>query len=285
MNKTDVELINSILSGDNTAFTTLVQKYQKSVHTIAWQRVKDYHIAEEIAQDVFLQVYDKLSTLKDLNKFARWLYVITKRRCTNWLQREKTDMQSLEDIDGFTLVQSAYEHYVAEQCKTAESEHLREVVNSLLDILPERERTVITLYYLGEMTTEEISEFLDVSVNTITSRLRRARLRLMEEKMLTVECYEHVKFKGKKITILKDIANLQEQIASAGFEDKISSVRVIKDLDFLSVDTQVVLHGNPNFSGVILPIRMEPDVSKIDLPNLKELSISSIKFGGDFVEE
>ncbi len=108
MNKTDVELINSILSGDNTAFTTLVQKYQKSVHTIAWQRVKDYHIAEEIAQDVFLQVYDKLSTLKDPDKFERWLYVITKRRCTNWLQREKTNVESLEATDKFTLVKAAY---------------------------------------------------------------------------------------------------------------------------------------------------------------------------------
>lgn len=285
MNKTDTELITSILSGDNTAFTTLVQKYQKRVHTIAWQRVKDYHIAEEIAQDVFLQVYDKLSTLKDPDKFARWLYVITKRRCTNWLKRKKTNMQSLEATDGFTLVKAAYEHYIAEQCKTAESEHLREVVNSLLDILPESERTVITLYYLGEMTTEEISEFLDVSVNTITSRLRRARIRLMEEKMLTVECYEHVEFKGKKITILQDIENLQEQLTSAGFEDKISSVRVIKDLGFLSIDTQVVLHGNPNFSGVCLPIRMEPDVSMIHLPDLKKLPVSSIKFGGDFIEE
>lgn len=194
-------------------------------------------------------------------------------------------MESLETTDGFTLVKAAYDYYVAKQCEAAESEHLREVVNSLLDILPERERTVITLYYLGEMTTEEISEFLDVSVNTITSRLRRARIRLMEEKMLTVECYEHVEFKGKKITILQDIENLQEQLTSAGFKDKISSVRVIKDLDFLSIDTQVVLHGNPNFSGVCLPIRMEPDVSTIHLPDIKKLPVSSIKFGGELIEE
>ena len=86
MIKNDSELVNSTLSGGETAFTLLVQKYHKSIHAIVWRRIKDYHIAEEITQDVFLQAYNKLSTLKDPNKFGRWLYVITKQFCTKWLQ-------------------------------------------------------------------------------------------------------------------------------------------------------------------------------------------------------
>ena len=71
-----------------------------------------------------------------------------------------------------------YERYILEQRETEATEHRREIVKQLLEKLPESERTVVTLYYLGEMTTKEIGKFLGVSVNTITSRLQRARERL-----------------------------------------------------------------------------------------------------------
>lgn len=184
MEKDDVQLIHKILSGEATAFNTLFQKYQKSIHAIAWQRIGDYHVAEEITQDVFLQAYDKLSTLKDPNKFSRWIYIIAKRRCANWNKREKTTMESLEATDDAILEKSAYENYVADQREKAATEHRREVVDMLLEKLPERERKVVTLYYLGEMTSEAISNFLDVSVNTVKSRLRRARQRLQEQELI-----------------------------------------------------------------------------------------------------
>ena len=279
MEKDDVELIHNILSGDETAFNALVEKYQKSIHAIAWQRVGDFHVAEEITQDVFLQAYNKLSTLKDPNKFARWLYVITKRRCANWLQREKPILQSLEATDRATLEKSAFANYVAEQREKSATEHRREIVNRLLDKLPERERTVVTLYYLGEMTSEAISKFLGVSVNTIKSRLRRARQRLREEKMITVECYEQDKFKGKKITILQDIEDLQGSLERSGFENRISSIRIIQEGDFPRNGGKVVLHEHPDFAGIFLPIHIKPEISMIEIPNYPH-SIHSIKIEG-----
>lgn len=188
MKNDDVELVHSILSGDGTAFNTLVEKYQKNVHAMAWQRIGDFHIAEEITQDVFLQAYDKLATLKDPNKFARWLYVIAKRRCTRWIQREKpTMLLSLDDTDQATLDKSALAHYDAEQREKKAAEQYREIVENLLEKLPENQRTVVVLYYLHEMTSETISKFLDVSINTIKSRLRRARQRLKEEELMICE--------------------------------------------------------------------------------------------------
>ena len=80
---------------------------------------------------------------------------------------------SVKAIDKLT-----YERYILEQRETATTERRHEIVKQLLEKLPESERTVVTLYYLGEMTTREISRFLGVSVNTITSRLQRARERL-----------------------------------------------------------------------------------------------------------
>ena len=178
MDKDDVQLIHNILSGDDEAFSTLVQRYHKSVHALAWRKIGDFHYAEEITQDTFLQAYEKLPTLKNRNQFAGWLYVITNNLCTDWLRKKRPAMQSLGDASVKAIDKLTYERYILEQRETAATERRHEIVKQLLEKLPESERTVVTLYYLGEMTTKEIGKFLGVSVNTITSRLQRARERL-----------------------------------------------------------------------------------------------------------
>ena len=183
----DVQLIRRILLGDDEAFSTLVQRHQKSVHALVWRKVNDFHYAEEITQDTFLQAYKKLSTLKNPNQFAGWLYVIANRLCINWLNRHKPAMQSLEDTPVEEIEESAYTHYVSEQREAEGAKYQHEIAQRLLSKLPESERTVMTLYYLGEMTAKEISKFLGVSINTITSRLRRARERLQQDQELLVQ--------------------------------------------------------------------------------------------------
>ena len=183
----DVQLIRRILSGDDDAFDTLVRRHQKGVHALVWRKVSDFHYAEEITQDAFLQAYKKLSTLKNPNQFAGWLYVIANRLCINWLQRHKPAMQSLEDTPVEEIEESSYAHYTSKQREAEDTEHRYETAQKLLSKLPESERTVMTLHYLGEMTAKEISKFLGVSINTITNRLWRARKRLREDQELLVQ--------------------------------------------------------------------------------------------------
>ena len=183
----DVQLIQKILSGDDEAFTTLVRKYQKSVHALAWRRIGDFHAAEEITQDAFLRVYKHLSKLKNPRQFSGWLYVTTNRLCNTWLEKNKSTIESLEEVSMSEIERTSYEQYVSAQHEeNAHSQH-QELVRRLLAKLPESERTVMTLYYLGEMTAKEIGNFLGVSVNTITSRLTRARKRLEKEEELLVQ--------------------------------------------------------------------------------------------------
>ena len=186
MERDDVQLIRRVLSGDDTAFSTLVQKYRKSVHALAWRKIGDFHHAEEITQDTFLQAYKKLSTLKDPNQFAGWLYVIANRLCLNWIRKKKPTMQSLDGTSTEEIEKFSYIRYVSEQRETETSERRSEIVKKLLARLPESERTVVTLYYLGEMNAKEIGKFLGVSVKTIHSRLHRARKRLQEKEELLV---------------------------------------------------------------------------------------------------
>ena len=183
----DVQLISKVLSGEDEAFTALVRKHQKSVHALAWRKIGDFHIAEEIMQDVFLRVYKHLPKLKDPKQFSGWLYVTTDRLCNTWLRKNKSPTESLEDVPMADIEKTFYEQYVSTQHEEAALSHQQELVKKLLEKLPESERTVMTLYYLGEMTAKEISKFLGVSINTITNRLQRARKRLQQDEELLVQ--------------------------------------------------------------------------------------------------
>ncbi len=181
MTQNDVELIQRILQGDQDAFAVLVNKYQKGIHALAWRKIGDFHIAQEITQDTFLKAYQNLGDLKSYNSFGGWLYVIAARLCYDWRQKNAMPMESMDNIDASEVDHVSYSRYVADKQATEADETRREVVKKLLQKLPESERTVITLFYLGEMTINAISEFLGVSPNTIKSRLSRARNRLKKE--------------------------------------------------------------------------------------------------------
>ncbi|MDE0684792.1 MAG: RNA polymerase sigma factor, partial [Candidatus Poribacteria bacterium] len=181
MTQNDAELIQRSLQGDQDAFASLVKKYQKPVHTLAWRKIGDFHIAQEITQDAFLKAYQNLGDLKNHKLFAGWLYVIAARLCYDWRQKNSTPLESMDNIDASEVDHVSYSRYVADKQATEADETRREVVKKLLQKLPESERTVITLFYLGEMTIKAIGEFLGVSPNTVKSRLSRARNRLKKE--------------------------------------------------------------------------------------------------------
>ncbi len=181
MIQNDAELIQRTLEGDQDAFGSLVKKYQKGVHALAWRKVGDFHIAQEITQDAFLKAYQKLSTLKNRNAFSGWVYVIVARMSKDWLRKNRLPMDPLDTTDVSEVDHVSYSRYTAEKQAAEADETRREIVKELLKKLPESERTVITLHYLGEMTVKAVAEFLGVSQNTVKSRLNRARNRLRKE--------------------------------------------------------------------------------------------------------
>ena len=187
MKHDDAKLIQRVLDGDDTAFSALVKRHQKPVHALAWRKTGDFHVAEEITQDTFLKAYQNLSTLKEPQKFAGWLYVIAANYCKMWMRKKRLSTQSLEATSSAELEKATYSGYVIAENERTTAEAQREVVKKLLATLQESDRIVITLYYLGGMTYEEISEFLGVSVSAIKNRLYRARRRLKKEEPMIRE--------------------------------------------------------------------------------------------------
>ena len=207
----DVQLIRRILSGSDEAFGILVRRHHKAIHALAWRKVGDFHVAEEIAQDTFVQVYKNLSQLRNPNQFSGWMYVIATRLCLKWIQKHQPAIQSLEDTPVEEIDEASYTHHVVEQQEIEIAEDRHELVEKLLSKLPESERTVVTLHYLGEMTSKEIGRYLGVSVNTIKSRLRRGRKRLQEEQeeLVIRETFGSIQFPVDfPVRILEQVADL-----------------------------------------------------------------------------
>ena len=180
MRNDNIGLIQRILAGDGIAFEHLVRKYQKQVHTLAWRKIGDFHIAEDITQETFLQVYQKLETLEDPTRFPRWLYVIADRLCIAWLRRNQRQTEPLEETDISEVETEAYSRHIATEHAKTLTEARRALVEALLAKLKEGNRAVITLHYLEGMTYAEISNVLGISENTVKSRLRRAREHLRQ---------------------------------------------------------------------------------------------------------
>ena len=178
MRNDDVALIQRILAGDENAFASLVRKYQQQVHAFARRKIGDFQIAEDITQETFLQVYQKLETLDDPTLFSQWIYTIANHLCIAWFRKNRLQTEPLEDVCIFGIETEPYSRYVASEHAKVAAEAQRDLVEKLLTKLKESDRKVITLHYFEEMTSSEISEFLGVSENTIKSRIRRARQHL-----------------------------------------------------------------------------------------------------------
>ena len=240
MKNDDAQLIQRTLAGDQSAFNTLVRKYQKPVHAYVWRKIDDFHIAEEITQDIFLRVYEKLQTLKDPNKFVRWLFVIAARQCFAWYEKKRIPTQSLDAMPAAELEGLAYSQYHAKQQQEFVSEWQREVVKNLLQKLPVSERTTVSLHYLNDMTCEDISKSMGVSPNTVKSRLHRARKRLQQEEHTIFNNWGGHKgdiiMSGKMQDIRSKFATYMEYVESF----PLSGEDILKSEDVLmEVDTEI----------------------------------------------
>ena len=241
MRSDDVELIQRILAGDENAFAILIEKYQRQVHALAFRKVRDFQTAEDITQETFLQVHQKLATLNDPAKFSGWVYAIANHLCIAWHRKNRLQTEALQEIYISEIETEAYSRYIAREHAKTTAEVQHDLVKKLLTKLKESDQEVITLHYFEEMTSSEIGEFLGVSENTIKSRLHRARQRLkqyestiQEALNITTEVVSESESQLKGETIMtnevrdeaKVEVNLEEmQRSLAEMQDKILEAR------------------------------------------------------------
>ncbi|MDO8993483.1 RNA polymerase sigma factor [Daejeonella sp.] len=174
----DTELINKVLGGDKAAYADLMKRHQRFVFTLALRFAKNREDAEEIAQDCFIKAYRSLNTFRNTSKFSTWLYSIVYTTAMTFLRKKRLDIQSIDTEIGLLNV----ENHVSD-LNSDEVEHKSKMVfvNQAIDQLLPDDAAVISLFYQGEQSLEEIGQALGMETNTVKVKLHRARHRLKEK--------------------------------------------------------------------------------------------------------
>ena len=174
----DTELIDKVLGGDKAAYADLMKRHQRFVFTLALRFTKNREDAEEIAQDCFIKAYRSLNTFRNTSKFSTWLYSIVYTTAMTFLRKKRLDIQSIDTEAGLLNI----ENHVSD-LNSDEVEHKSKMVfvNRAIDQLLPDDAAVITLFYQGEQSLEEIGKALGMETNTVKVKLHRARHRLKEK--------------------------------------------------------------------------------------------------------
>ncbi|UKT63484.1 RNA polymerase sigma factor [Pedobacter mucosus] len=174
----DVTLIQNILSGDTKQYALLVKRHQRFVFTLALRFAKNREDAEEIAQDCFIKAYKALGTFKQTAKFSTWLYTITYTTAMTFLRKKRINTSSLNDDE--TLIQLE-NHTSSFNANGYDKQDSHAFLQHAIGMLNVDDAAIITLFYQGEQSLEEIGNALNMEANTIKVKLHRARQRLKEK--------------------------------------------------------------------------------------------------------
>jgi RNA polymerase sigma-70 factor (ECF subfamily) len=172
--RSDKELVLRFRRGETAAFDALVQRYVRLAGAVAYAVLGDFEAAADVVQEAFLKVHGALAELREPEKFKGWLHGIVRTTALDALRRQRRGRQSsLEGIEGHEdLVPVPDDSGPAPR---AERRELEERVVRAIAKLPESYREVVILKYLDERSYKEIAETLGITVETIESRLFRAR--------------------------------------------------------------------------------------------------------------
>ncbi len=174
----DIDLITAILEGETSVFAELVKRHQRYVFTLAMRYAKNREDAEEIAQDTFVKAYRALGTFKQDAKFSTWLFSITYTTAMTFLRKKRLLTDSIHDEDKAIQLEN---HISTYRANGIEQRSGYVFLNQAIDQLLPDDAAIITLFYKGEQSLEEIGLALKMESNTVKVKLHRARLRLKEK--------------------------------------------------------------------------------------------------------
>ena len=165
----DQTLVADTLAGRTEAFGTLVERYDRAIYHLAYRTLHDQEEARDVAQEAFFKAYRSLRTFKPGAKFSTWLFAITYHACCDRLSRRRR--YSNDELPDRADSAAGPE---SQAIASDEAQRLRQAIAAL----PEKYRTVITLYHLQGRQYEEIAQVLGVPMGTVKTHLFRAKEQL-----------------------------------------------------------------------------------------------------------
>lgn len=173
----DRALVSQVLSGERQAFRVLIKQNERLVGHMIARLIDGQEDREELCQDVFLRVYEKLGEFTFQSKLSTWIATIAYRHGINHLRRKKIEIRELpeeDDREHFISTENVEEDFSDQQLDT--------MVLSMIDQLPPQYKAILTLYHVQEMSYPEIVEITGLPEGTVKNYLFRAR-QLLKEKV------------------------------------------------------------------------------------------------------
>jgi RNA polymerase sigma-70 factor, ECF subfamily len=174
---TSEALLDKVARGDGTAFKALVIRHQNPVFNLAYRILSDSQRSEDVAQEVFLKVWQAATTYQKKSKFTTWLYRITVNLCLNEIKSQRR-WSWLRFLHVLKSDEVATEHLI-DRSPTAEelviAHELNQRITKALQALPENQRIALILRRYDGLSYQEISGVLDCSVSAVEALLARAK--------------------------------------------------------------------------------------------------------------
>jgi len=169
---TDRELVQRLRAGDAEALRAVVERYQQRIFSLIFGIVRDRHEVEDVAQEVFLKIFQRIDAFDGRSKFYTWLYRVAANAA-------KDHVKKLSRRPAVPLDENApLPDEAAGPGEHASRQESRRIVREAIDSLPPRYREVLALREIQGLSYTEIADVLRLSMGTVESRLHRARARL-----------------------------------------------------------------------------------------------------------
>jgi RNA polymerase sigma-70 factor (ECF subfamily) len=176
VNYSEAELLQQALTGDDDAFTLLVEMYQTPVYNMCYRMLSNEMAAEDAAQETFWRAYKALDRYDTSRKFGTWILSIAAHYCIDQQRRKRPVNFSIDEFEEeiFASHEDGPEKSLANQ---QEDNQLHQVINGLKP----KDQAAIILFYWHELSIDEISEMLSMTPSAVKSRLHRARKQIAEK--------------------------------------------------------------------------------------------------------
>lgn len=174
---TDEKLVELTLEGQQEAYAILVKRYEKQIFSLAYRLGGDYTESRDLAQEVFLRVYQELRSFDTKRKFFPWFYRVAHNTCINGLKRLPKAALALDEIQDFAETPEQAEF--SPELSFEQQETVSALKKAIIQ-LPEQFRIPILLKYIEGLSYKEISQQMDLPVSTIETRLYRGRQMLQK---------------------------------------------------------------------------------------------------------
>ena len=169
-NISDLEIIDSVRKGNDSDYSIIVNRYKNKAFSMLKRMLKNEFDAEEVLQDCFLKAYNSLDNFKGESKFSTWFYRIVYNTALTKLASKKRKIESeMSSLDNHLNLENDSDFTVTEK------EDLTKFIYNLVNRLPERHAAIISMFYLDEMSCDEIGKVMNITVSNVKVMLHRSR--------------------------------------------------------------------------------------------------------------